>query len=133
MGGGTALVARGKLLHNIGKQGVYETGLGRWCWIQFVGKNSKSTRVISAYSSRQPTGSESVGSQHRRYFNSVGRDAIPVDAFWTDLSRPIRKWTEAGKSEVLLSDWNMDVRGEKTQKCMPDIGTREEITEFHGH
>jgi hypothetical protein len=40
--GGTVLVARGKLIHNIGKKGVYETGLGWWCWMQFVGKNSKS-------------------------------------------------------------------------------------------
>jgi hypothetical protein len=29
--GSTALVARGKLLHNIGKKGVDEAGLGRWC------------------------------------------------------------------------------------------------------
>jgi hypothetical protein len=28
--GGTALVARGKLVHNIGKKGVDEMGLGRW-------------------------------------------------------------------------------------------------------
>jgi hypothetical protein len=85
--GGTALVARGKLIHNIGKKGVDETGLGRWCWMQFVSKNNKSTRIISAYAPHQPTGPESVGSQRRRYLNSVGRDANPVDAFWTDLSR----------------------------------------------
>jgi hypothetical protein len=36
--GGTALVARGKLVHNIDKKGVDETGLGRWCWMHFVGK-----------------------------------------------------------------------------------------------
>jgi hypothetical protein len=29
--GGTALVSRGKLVHNIGKRGVDEEGLGRWC------------------------------------------------------------------------------------------------------
>jgi hypothetical protein len=125
-------VARGKLVHNIGKKGVDETGLGRWCWMQFVGKNSKSTRIISAYTTHQPTGPESVGSQHRRYFNSVGRDASPVDAFWTDLSQLIRKWTEAGESVVLLADWNVDVRGKKTQKYMTDLGMREVITEFHG-
>jgi hypothetical protein len=28
--GGTALAARGKLVHNIGKKGVDEAGLGRW-------------------------------------------------------------------------------------------------------
>jgi hypothetical protein len=54
--------------------------------MQFVGKNSKSTRIISTYAPHQPTGKVSVGSQRRSYFNSVGCDASPVDAFWTDLS-----------------------------------------------
>jgi hypothetical protein len=130
--GGTALVERGKLVHNMGKKGVDETGLGRWCWMKFVGKNSKSTMIVSDYVPHQPTGPESVGSQHRRYFNSVGRTAIPVDAFCTDLSRLIRKWTESGESVVLLADWNADVRGEKTRKYMADLGMREGITDFHG-
>jgi hypothetical protein len=125
-------VTRGNLVHSIGKKGVDETGLGRWCWMQFVGKNIKSTRIISDCAPRQPTGTESVGSQHRRYFNSVGRDASPVDAFWTDLSRLKRKWNEAGESVVLLADWNTDVRGEKTRKYMADLCMREVITEFHG-
>jgi hypothetical protein len=33
---------------------------------------------------------------------------------------------------VLLADWNVDVRGEKTQKYMADLGMREVIMEFHG-
>jgi hypothetical protein len=77
--------------------------------MQFVGKNNKSTRIISAYAPHQPTGPESVDSQHRRYFNSVGRGANPVDVFWTYLSRLVR--TEAGESMVLLAYWNADVRG----------------------
>jgi hypothetical protein len=130
--GGTGLVARGRLLHNIGKKGVDEAGLGRWCWMQFFGKNNKSTRSIYVYAPHQPTAPESVGSQHRRYVNSVGRDANPVDAFWTDLSQLVRKWTEAGESVVLLADWNADVRGEKTRKYIADLDMREVITEFHG-
>jgi hypothetical protein len=55
-----------------------------------------------------------------------------VDVFWIDLSRLIRKWTEAGESVVLLEDWNTDVRGEKTRKFMVDLGMTEVITEFHG-
>jgi hypothetical protein len=87
MGGGISLVARGKLVHNIGRDGVDEVGLGRWYWMQFVGKNNKYTRIISVYAPHQPTGPESVVIQHRRYCNSAGYDANPVDAFWTDLSR----------------------------------------------
>jgi hypothetical protein len=33
---------------------------------------------------------------------------------------------------VILADWNEDARGEKTRKCMADLGMREVITEFHG-
>jgi hypothetical protein len=131
-GGGTALVARGKLVHNIGKRGVDEAGLGRWCWLQFVSKNNKSTRIISVYAP-QLRGAESVGSQHRRYYNSIGCDANPVDAFWTYLSGLIRKWTELSESSVLLTDWNEDVKGEKTRKYMADLDMREVITEFHGN
>jgi hypothetical protein len=54
-GGGISLVARGKLVHNIGKKGVDEMGLGQWSWIQFFGKNSKSTRIISDYALHQST------------------------------------------------------------------------------
>jgi hypothetical protein len=78
-------MARGKLVHNICKKGVDESGLGRLCWMQFFVKNNKSTRIIYAYAPHQPTGPESVGRQNRRHFNSVGRDVNPVDAFWTDL------------------------------------------------
>jgi hypothetical protein len=130
--GGTSLVARGKFVHNIGKRGVDGAGLGRWCWMQFFGKNNKSTRIISVYAPRQPIGPESVGSQHRRYYNSIGCDTNPMDAFWTDFLRLEQKWTEAGENVVLLADWNADVRGEKTQKYMADLGMREVITEFHG-
>jgi hypothetical protein len=55
-----------------------------------------------------------------------------VDAFWTDLSRLIRKWNEAGESVVLLADWNADVRGEKTRKYMADLSMREVKMELHG-
>jgi hypothetical protein len=54
--GGTSLVARGKLVHSIGKKGVDEAVLGRWCWMHFGVKNSKSTRIISSYAPHQPTG-----------------------------------------------------------------------------
>jgi hypothetical protein len=117
--GGTALVSRGKLVHNICKKGVDEAGLGRWCWMQFVGKNNKSTRIIYDYTPHQPTGPDPVGSQHRRYFNSVRCDGSPVDALWTELSRLIRRLTESGESVVILLDWNVDVRREKTRNTWP--------------
>jgi hypothetical protein len=46
--GGTSLVARCKLVHNIGKRGVDEADIGRWYWMQFVEKNNESTRIGEA-------------------------------------------------------------------------------------
>jgi hypothetical protein len=89
--GGAALVERGKLVHNIGKRGVEAAGLERRCWMQFVGKNNKSTRIVSYYAPHQPTLPAYVGSQHKRYYNSIGCDSNHVDAFWADLSRLVRK------------------------------------------
>jgi hypothetical protein len=71
--------------------------------MQFMGKNGKSTRINSIYAPHQPMGPYSVGSQHRRYFNSIGRDFNPVDAFLIDLSMFVHKWTEAGESVVILA------------------------------
>jgi hypothetical protein len=67
------------------------------------------------------------------YYNSIGCDANPGDALWTDLSRLIRKWNKAGESVFLLEYCNVDVRGEKTRKYIADLGMREVITEFHGN
>jgi hypothetical protein len=90
--------------------------------MQFFGKNNMYTRIISDYAPRQPTGPDSLGIQHRRYYNSIGCDANPVDAVWIYLSRLVQKWTESGESVVLVAHWNADVRGEKTQKYMADLG-----------
>jgi hypothetical protein len=100
--GGTALVARGKLIHSIEKMGVDDSGLGRWYWMQFMGKSGKSTMIISEGPLHQPMGPDSVGSQHRRYFNSIGRDVNQMDTFWINLSRLVCKWMEAGESVLRL-------------------------------
>jgi hypothetical protein len=54
-----------------------------------------------------------------------------VEAFWIDLSRLVRKWTEAGESVVIMVDWNNDVRG-GARKYMAELVMREVFTELHG-
>jgi hypothetical protein len=41
---------------DVGKKGFDEACLGRWCWMQFVVKNNKSTSIVSVYAPHQPTG-----------------------------------------------------------------------------
>jgi hypothetical protein len=58
-----------------------------------------------------------------------------IPAMWVHSGQTSHDWYESGlkqASVVLLADWNVDVRGEKTRKYMADLGMREVITEFHG-
>jgi hypothetical protein len=64
---GTSLITCGKVTHNVVKKGVDDSGLAPWCWMQFTGKNNKSTTIISAYAPHQQTGPALVGSQHRNF------------------------------------------------------------------
>jgi hypothetical protein len=108
--GGTSLVAFGKITYHMDKQGVYETGMGRWCLMKIIVEDNKANIVILAYATHTPIGPASVDSQHRRNFNSIRWDVDPADAFWTDLARCIHKWKYAGDSIILQVDFNIDVR-----------------------
>ena len=69
--GGTAIIARGDIVHRIVQTGKDETNLGRWVWMAIQGKNNRLTMVISAY---RPCHSHELGSvyeQHRRYFDTI--------------------------------------------------------------
>ena len=46
------------------------TGLGRWSWLMFEGRNKHRTRVISAYNPCKSKGQETVYMQHSRYFHN---------------------------------------------------------------
>jgi hypothetical protein len=68
--GGTFTMAFGKLAMKATDSNVDPTGLGRWSWIQFSGKEGHMTRILSVYqpchTSRKKT--ESIYAQHLEYF-----------------------------------------------------------------
>jgi len=44
--GGVALITRNKTAHCISEQGADTTGLGRWAWTQYRGRQGHYTRVV---------------------------------------------------------------------------------------
>ena len=81
--GGTATMAFNKITSTISGTGYNKTGLGRWSWIKFSGKDSVTTRIITAYcpckgSLNQPT---TVYAQQKRYFLSQEIECCPRENF----------------------------------------------------
>ena len=105
--GGTAIIAYDEAAARASaRNGVDNTGLGRWSWMSFEGKQNHKTRIISAYNPCKSYGDETVYMQHKRYFTSKGLDICPREQFIHDLTDQIKKWQRHNEQIVLMIDGN---------------------------
>jgi hypothetical protein len=79
---------------------------------------------------RSPSGPESVGEQHRHYFNTIARNEMPTRAFWVDLSHQVRMWITDGEGIVLSGDTNMNLRSDAARSQIVSMGLRDAIEPF---
>jgi hypothetical protein len=149
--GGVALLSINDGAARVIAKGQDATGLGRWAWTQYQGKDGHSLRVVAAY--RCNRGNENAGSvynQQKSYFEAHDDDRDPRDAFWEDLSIEIQPWVEgmplrgmedvrnsqayqAGREHVIVAlDMNEDVRAHSAVKTLRQLGLTEIITHRHG-
>jgi hypothetical protein len=68
-----------------------------------------------------------VYAQHAKYFNSIGRDTCPREAFLTDLSEEIVKLQEAGNHLLLMLDGNEDMQKGQLAQSLTKLQLREVI------
>ena len=106
--GGTAMATFDEPAHRVHSTGGDTTGLGRWSWITFNGKNNVTTRIISAYVPCKSSNDKykTVYNQHRRYFLRQGNTECPRKLFQLHLVQSIKKWQQQGEQIVLLIDMN---------------------------
>ena len=109
--GGTAQITMGPSSHRILASGADTSGLGRWVWSLFAGRNNTKLRVISGYrpnpDSTDRTGS--VFSQHERYLRSIHDNRNPRRAFIKDLQTALEQWQNEGNLFILGLDANDNV------------------------
>ena len=124
--GGNAILAFDETASRVIKTGADESGLGRWAWMLFEGKNNHKTRVISAYfpckiKDRKKT--QTVYAQHERYLNKKGINKCPREHMAYELTEKINEWQDKGEKIVLMADCNEDlskklpIQKALTQKC----------------
>ena len=108
--GGTGVGSYGKLTHYSMGAGSDRTGLGRWTWARYRGKDGATLRVVSIYQpSDNINGIVSVHAQHKRYLQSKNDDRHPRIAFKEDLAEELQQWIDAGDHLIVGGDVNEDV------------------------
>ena len=132
--GGNIITSIDKAAHRVIESGIDKTGLGRWCWTLYRGKHNITLRVISAYRpcKTSATGSNTVFSQHQRYFTSRKENKCPRESILKDIGDEIKKWKEEGNQIILMMDCNEDVRTKNFQQWLGELGLKNAILDKHG-
>ena len=109
--GGTFMAATDQIGSQITEIGSDTTGLGRWCWVKFQGRNL-NTRVVTAYQPCKPNklASSATYAQQKRYWMLHGCSQCPRKLFRENLIQLLTEWKENGDRIILLMDANEDMK-----------------------
>jgi hypothetical protein len=123
----------GKAAHRVIGQGKDPTGLGRWIWTRYRGRNNTTLKIFSAYRPKPPSeGPFTVHAQHRAYFNSSGEDRCPRRAFLEDICKDISIAQNEGDNTIVMLDGNQDMRKGELYEAFTSCNLHEAIIQRHG-
>lgn len=123
--GGTAQLTQGTLAHRAISTGKDVSGLGRWVWTRFIGKNGTHLRFITGYrpvSANNSDGPFQVANQHETYFLTHDDDRPARCAFFDDLDAEISDWLTQGDTLILSLDANEFVRSNEINRYIRKWG-----------
>ena len=131
--GGVGLFSINQAAHRVIESGHDLSGLGRWAWTRYRGRNQITLRVVSSYRpvhNRQ--GPTSVYNQHRAVLYKRNDDRCPRLAFTEDLCQEISTWLLTGDQIMVLMDMNEDVCSSPAAASLRALGLTEVILHNHG-
>ena len=133
--GGTAVVAFGKTVRRVIKQGTDD--LGRWTWMALEGADNTVILVMSIYQScRNPTNPQGRTAHHQQEVLLSERNRTDTDPrrnFYRDMCKFLQKFkkdTEQKVRPLLIGDWNEECMGSSNSKKLCDEFGLANI--FHG-
>ena len=131
--GGVSVFSMNQAAHRVIESGHDQSGLGRWSWTRYRGRNQVTLRIISAYRPvSNKKGPLSVYNQHRRFFYDQNDDRCPWEAFMADLSIYILECLTLGDQLVLALDLNDDIRSSSAAASLVALGLQEVLLHRHG-
>jgi hypothetical protein len=133
--GGAAQITVGACSHRAIESGADESGMGRWVWTLYAGRNNKKLRLISGYRANpDPTDrTGSVYSQQERYLRSINDNRNPRRAFIKDLETQLTKWLAEGNLIIIGLDANDNVRTGEVNAMLRNQGILDVHATQHPH
>jgi hypothetical protein len=133
--GGTAQITTGACSHRATASGADESGMGRWVWTLFAGKNNIKLRVLSGYRPNPDSNDRpgTVFSQQERHLRSQNDDRDPRRAFIKDLEAQLDVWMTAGNLIIIGLDANDNVRTGPVNAMLRNRGLVEVHSAQHPH
>ena len=122
--GEVAILSLGLAAAKVLAMDMDETGLGRWCSVQYQLKASRLW-VIVVYRPCVTMGPDTVYQQHIRRLSLEEVQYSPRDSIVKDLERIIAKYKEDGSLVIVGGDFNDDIRQLRIQ------GVREVTSRFY--
>jgi len=124
--GGTCTFCVDQTSYRLAKKGVDPSGLGRWSWIEFHGKDQYKTRVYTAYRPGNKPSTKSrlttVYDQHARYIRNKGLSVHPRELFDDHIVVELEKSINLGINSILAIDTNDDIMSSSFTRKMTTIG-----------
>ncbi len=132
--GGTLVLALNQCTSRIIARGA-DTPLGRWSYLEFVGKANKRLIIVSAYqvcNQKFDTISDTASAQQIHILQSTGiANPNPRKIFLTDLIEQINKWRNTNKEVLLCMDTNDHVDDPKAK--ISRLFSETDLTDLHHH
>ena len=129
--GGVGAIASEEVTHRVIATGKDPTGLGRWCWIHFQGRNGIRIRTIAVYRPCNAPGATTTYQQQLRHLRQHRSDHQPREALYEDLYQACSTWIGAGDQLIIGIDANEDIREGQTESFFRTLGMKEAILSKH--
>ena len=135
--GGTSTWSIDAACHRVYKSGRDTSGLGRWSWVAYRGRNDIKIKIYTVYfPGSAGEGPDTTYNQHQSYFSEMKQDRNPIAACWEDLQESLDQSHDEGFTLICMGDFNRDIRDEQVTQYFsrwdmrdiiiaqrPDLGT----------
>lgn len=134
--GGTSILSVNRSAHCIESSGRDPSGLGRWSWNIYRGKEGIRLAIVSAYIPVNPSGDEGISPnatyrQHKSYLSLKHRISEPKQALLDDLKIQLKEWRNTNIQIIVLMDANDQINNTLFTQYFDDMDMKEAILSLH--
>jgi len=132
---GVVILSCNKAAHRVAGLGQDTSGLGRFCWTTYRGKDNLILRVIASYRPCKSKNGHLLVLQQQWWYldqNQPENANHPWKRFWMDLQKVLTEWMEQGDQIIMGVDVNEDIRMEEIMAFFDKFGMANIMLMKHG-